>query len=170
MTVTYIQFTNVIFIPPFFYLKGLEFLKMPPPQENHFQEHVNGTSHALATEINASGFPCLRLRKTSSLDVHPRYRCDWLPITDDFPAGEPWVLTNQGWIVSSCCPEQLICTHITLVPPRGEVPVGQSKGRIADESLEAEGMPSHLIHAIRYDTKVYKANTDRGSHQMYSKI
>lgn len=93
-----------------------------------------------------------------------------LPITDNFPAGESWVLTNQSRIILPCCPEQLVCTHVTLVPPSGKVPVGQSEGLIANKSLKAKGIPSHLICAIRYNTKPYKAKTGMGLHQRYSKF
>lgn len=76
-----------------------------------------------------------------------------LPVTDNFPAGEPGVLTDQGRVVWSCCPKQLVCTHVTLVPPGGKVPVGHSKGLIASKPLKAKHVPRHLIHALRYNTK-----------------
>lgn len=82
-----------------------------------------------------------------------------LPITDNLPAGESGVLTNQSRIVLPCCPEQLVCAHITLVPAGGKVPVGQSEGLVASKALKAKGMTRHSIHVIRNNKKMKEAKT-----------
>jgi hypothetical protein len=78
-----------------------------------------------------------------------------LPVADNLPGGESWALTNQSWVILSCSPKQLVCTHVTLIPPSGKVPIGQSKGLIASESLKAKGRPSFCL-SIRCNKKACK--------------
>lgn len=152
----------------FFLLKGSGFFKIPPPSGKYCSE----TCKQNPTCIRKRVVKLFSISQTSEntisgflLQVHTR-----LPITDNFPAGESGVLTNQSRIILACSPKQLVCTHVTLVPPGGKVPVGQSKGLIASEALKAKGMTSHLMHVIRYNKKMYKAKTDMGLDQIQNKI
>lgn len=91
-----------------------------------------------------------------------------LPVTHDLPGGESWVLTDQRWVILSRCSKQLVCADVTLRLSGCKVPVGQSKGLVADESLKAKvGSVTLCMCQIRH--KVCKAMAGMFLGRFYSK-